>query len=56
MSRLLAHITYFDASVTAGVDSRTSAVKTSAAWRDFNFNAVVRPGSRRWTWAHRASG
>ena len=42
MSRLLAHITYFDASVTAGVDSRTSAVKTSAAWRDFNFNAVVR--------------
>jgi hypothetical protein len=39
MSRLLAHITYFDASVTAGVDSRTSAVKTSAAWRDFNFNA-----------------
>ncbi len=42
MLRLLAHITYFDASVTAGVDSRTAAVKTSAAWRVFNFNAVVR--------------
>lgn len=40
--RLLAHVTYYDASVTAGVDSRTAAVKTSATWREFNFQAVVR--------------
>lgn len=40
--RLLAHVTYYDASVTAGVDSKTAAVKTSAAWREFNYHAVVR--------------
>jgi hypothetical protein len=40
--RLLAHVTYYDSNVTAGVSSRTSALKTSSSWRDFCFNAVVR--------------
>lgn len=40
--RLLAHVTYYDSNVTAGVSSRTSAVKTSAPWRDFSFGAVLR--------------
>ena len=40
--KLLAHITYFDNNSTRGVSSRTSALKTSVFWRDFNFNAVVR--------------
>ena len=40
--RLLAHITYFDKNETKGVSGKTSALKTSAFWRDFNFKAVVR--------------
>ena len=40
--KLLAHITYFDNNSTRGVSSRTSTLKTSAYWRDFNFNAVIR--------------
>ena len=40
--QLLVHVTYFDANATAGVSKKTSALKTSANWRDFNFAALTR--------------
>ena len=40
--KLLAHVTYFDGGTTAGVSAKTSALKTSTNWREFNFFAVLR--------------